>query len=190
MDFSAVILCGGKSRRMGRDKALLPVEGEPLVLRQIRLLQTLKPAEIFLSVREDGVAGIELPVGVSPLPDAYGECGPLGGIATALENCSTAHVLVLAVDMPKLSSPVFGTLLEACDPGRGAIPRSSGGIEPLAAIYHRESLAVAREMLGEGRRSARGFAERCVGAGQAVFVDFSATGREEFTNWNRPEDLS
>lgn len=191
MEFSAVILCGGRSRRMGRDKALLPVNGEPLLMRQIRLVWSLKPTELFLSVRAEAgaVPNVGTAENIQLLPDAHPECGPLGGIATALESISTNHVLFLAVDMPRMSAKVLRSLLAACSPYSGAAPRLNNLIEPLAAVYHRESLPIALRLIAAHRYSVRAFAEGCKEVGQLACLDIAAADRPAFENWNCPEDL-
>ena len=78
MKFSAVILAGGKSIRMGRDKAWLPLDGQPLLARQIAVVRELDPVELFISGRNDtDYSSLGYPV----LQDAFPDAGPLAGIA-------------------------------------------------------------------------------------------------------------
>ncbi|MCL4790411.1 MAG: NTP transferase domain-containing protein [Verrucomicrobia bacterium] len=78
MNFSAVILAGGKSSRMGRDKAWLPLDGQPLLARQIELVRELTPKEIFIS----GLADTDYTsLGCPVLTDEFADAGPLAGIA-------------------------------------------------------------------------------------------------------------
>ena len=94
--FSAVLLAAGRSTRMGRDKALLEIDGQPLWRRQRAVLEALAPEEIFLSVRpeqawaRDGKFSALL---FDDLPNA----GPISGLTAALERTTHAHVIVLAV---------------------------------------------------------------------------------------------
>src|SRR5687768_17396927 len=94
---SAVLLAGGKSSRMGRDKGALLVEGEPLWQRQLNILRRTQPRELFISGPLDGPYAN---TGVRIVSDAEPHLGPLGGIAAALGECTTDWLLVLAVDLP------------------------------------------------------------------------------------------
>src|SRR6187402_1343913 len=105
--FSAVLLAAGQSSRMGRDKALLEMEGRLLWERQRDLLVELGAAEIFLSARADQ-EWAKKPRGFKTvLHDANPGCGPLAGITAALERSSTAHLVVLAIDLPRVTEPWF-----------------------------------------------------------------------------------
>src|SRR5579862_376258 len=97
MNLSAVILAGGQSSRMGRDKARLEIGGWPLLARQIQLLRKVGVEEIFVSGRPDqDYAEFGCPV----LSDRFAEAGPLAGIERALAEASLPWLLVVAVDMP------------------------------------------------------------------------------------------
>ena len=138
MKFSTVILAGGKSKRMGQDKAWLPVCGKPLITRQIALVRELGAAEIFISGRAGtDYSALDCPV----LTDHFEDVGPLAGIERALKEISTPLLLVLAVDMPRMSAVQVQMLLSNCTENCGAIPRSQNGLEPLAAVYPRNTRA-------------------------------------------------
>src|SRR4051794_13850542 len=98
--FSAVVLAAGRSTRMGRDKALLEVDGVPMWQRQRDLLAGVGAAEIFLSARpeqtwvRDAMAAGGF---AAVLHDAMPSAGPLCGITAAIERASHAHVVVLAI---------------------------------------------------------------------------------------------
>lgn len=192
MSFSAVILAGGKSSRMGRDKARLQVDGRTLLARQIQLVRATGAREIFISGRADADYA---EFGCLVLRDEWPDAGPLAGIAAALEATSEPLLLVLAVDMPHLKGECLHRLLARCTETTGAIPRVNGQIEPLAAIYPK----TARDLLPEfpavnpsaspAVLGARPFAGRCVAAGRAVWVDMAPALAGCFANWNSPADL-
>jgi molybdopterin-guanine dinucleotide biosynthesis protein A len=178
---SAVLLAGGRSTRMGVDKALLTVGGQPLWRRQWAVLAEAGATERFISARpEQGW----VPDGVPVVRDAVAEAGPLAGIAAALEQMRGTHLLVLAVDLPRMEAAWFGRLRALCAPGVGAVGRREGFYEPLAAIYPRGLArdAAARLMRGEYAMqrfiAAAGAALRSVGIG----ADEAAW----FANWNEP----
>jgi molybdopterin-guanine dinucleotide biosynthesis protein A len=185
VNFSAVILAGGQSRRMGRDKAWLLVEGKPLIARQIALARKIGAAEVFISGRAGtDYRALECPV----LVDRVENAGPLAGTEAALAASSTPLLLVLAVDLANMTAPVLQLLAAACTPTCGAVPRVAGQIEPLAAFYPRTALEIARAQLDTGSYAVRDFAARCVELNLARFVDLPAHHAANFANWNTPAD--
>ena len=193
MSHAAVLLAGGKSSRMGRDKSALPVNGEPLWQRQLGVLRATQPAEIFISGKSDGQYA---DCGVEILADEFPDCGPLGGIATALRRCKSGCLLVLAVDMPAMTAEFLRSLVaESCRTAMGIIPsvgtlvRARAGIEPLAAVYPRAALAIADECLCTGERKLETFIRK-LEANQIVSVRTVAENDVAlFANWNAPEDV-
>lgn len=95
-DVSGYVLAGGKSSRMGRDKALLELAGKPLVLRAVEKLRQVCAEVSILGNREELEAYAPL------IRDLHEGCGPLGGIEAALANSTKAWSLFMAVDMPFL----------------------------------------------------------------------------------------
>src|SRR5690348_17763401 len=130
MRCSALLLAGGKSSRMGRDKAFLELEGEPLWQRQLATLRALSPEQLLIAgPRREQWTGLEV------IADQIAEAGPLAGIAAALHKCTAPHLVVLAVDLPMVTSDFLRALLELCREEQGAVPTAAGAAEPLAAIY-------------------------------------------------------
>ena len=105
MIFAAIILAGGQSRRMGRDKALLEWQGQPLYQRAQTLAQSLGAGQVLLSGPQ-----------VGGLPDRYPGQGPLAGIDVCLQKTETAWVLVLPVDMPQLRAETLAPLVSERQP--------------------------------------------------------------------------
>ncbi len=102
--FAAVLLAGGRSRRMGQDKGLLQASlGTnvlPLWKRQICVLRSLAPARVIIS----GEPKPYYPDGVDLLMDKWTKAGPLGGLATCLEAVTQPFALFLAIDLPMISA--------------------------------------------------------------------------------------
>jgi molybdopterin-guanine dinucleotide biosynthesis protein A len=185
MKFSAVILAGGLSRRMGRDKALLEIEGQPLAERQVALAKTMGAEEIFISARPQAGGAFKVPM----LSDLKPGLGPLSGIERALAEATHSLVLVLAVDLPYLSADLLQNLRKQCSPDVGAVPLNGRQIEPLAAFYPKAAHALAASRLESGEFRVRDFAEACSQRGLVRLLPFPA-GRRDFVNWNCPEDLN
>lgn len=194
MNFSAVILAGGQSLRMGRDKAWLEIGGETLLARQINLVRAAGATEVFISGRaERDYSSFNAAV----LTDNFPNCGPLAGIESALRVCCESLLLVLAVDMPHMTSELLQYLQARCGTNNGVIPRLEGQVEPLAAFYPQTAAPLATELLAQSSTragvAAPGvgvFASRCVNKGLACFYDLPRDGTKQFTNWNQPQDVA
>ena len=174
---------------MGRDKALLPLpDGRLLWQRQLDVLRGLDPAELFIS----GFSRPGFPADVRALGDAAPGLGPLGGIATALEVICSPRLLVLAVDLPMMTSEFLSGLLRQGDSGtKGAIPQAADGFfEPLAAVYPRSALAAAKACIERHELSLQPFVRALVADRQAVGSPFGPGEVALFTNWNSPGDLA
>ena len=182
MLFSAALIAGGKSTRMGCDKAALSLGGIPLWRRQLETLADTRPAELFVAGKCAPVEGVEV------LEDRWKNCGPLGGLATALHRATTPWLLVLAVDMPAMT-PAFlsGLAMRAEETGQGSVPTFDGQWEPLAAIYPTAALPFAERMIASGRFAMRHFIEALSEAG--LVESLEVTGLALFANVNTPEDL-
>ena len=97
LNISSVLLAGGESRRMGKDKATVLFRGKPLWQIQLELLRRLEPAEIFISAGTDQPWR---PDDVYLVTDDSPSRGPLSGLAASLARMRSAHLLALAIDMP------------------------------------------------------------------------------------------
>jgi molybdenum cofactor guanylyltransferase len=184
---SAVVLAGGASSRMGRDKAWLELDGIPLVRLAVEKIRSVGIAEIFISGREDGdYSALNCPV----LRDLEPGFGPLGGIERALHACTSPLLLVLAVDMPHLTPAWLCQLIRHCDPLTGALPKLAGHLEPLAAIYPKRCHAYAYDAVIKSRHTVRDFAAACQREHAVRILTVSEADAGCFANWNTPADLA
>jgi molybdopterin-guanine dinucleotide biosynthesis protein A len=139
-------MAGGKSSRLGTDKALLTLNGETLLARALRVLSGVTAEQMVIGPPErQQHAG-----GARVCPDRFPTSGPLGGIYTALETATHDLVLVVACDMPFLSVSLLGyllTLAEGCDV---VLPRPDGRGEQLHAVYRRSCLDPIKRLLESG----------------------------------------
>ncbi len=143
---SAAILAGGTSRRMGRNKALLPYRGRPLIAH---VFETLNPLfeDIFLVTNDPGLFDF-LPC--PKIPDRVPGKGPIAGIDAALAHSRTPFVLVVGCDAPFLSSRLLELLVEKTDGSDLVIPCGPRGPEPLCAVYGKGCLPLIEESLRTG----------------------------------------
>jgi len=135
--FSAAILAGGRARRFdGRDKSALVVEGQTILERQLAVLSAVA-GDVRIIRRED---------------DLVPGCGPLGGLHAALAAAASDEVLVVACDMPYVTSPFAAHLLSLAGPTADiVVPRTERGYHPLCAVYTRACLAVVATRIAERR---------------------------------------
>jgi molybdopterin-guanine dinucleotide biosynthesis protein A len=187
MNLTAVILAGGESRRMGRDKAWVPFEGKPLLQLAVERLQALGVAEILISGRAgQDYSALKRPV-LFDLEPGY---GPMGGIERALHETASPLVLVLAVDLPHMSVDFLQKLAGSCDRLTGAVPRLNGSIEPLAAIYPKRCHAFAFAAIAKSQYAVRDFAAACLRERAVRIFPVHGTDKACFANWNCPSDVS
>lgn len=187
--FSAVLLAAGRSTRMGRDKALLEIDGVPLWQRQHAVLAAAGAAEIFLSARPDQAWALGAKGFAAVLHDALPGGGPLVGITAALERTVPAHVAVLAIDLPAISAAWFSLLAAECAPGVGVVGRRGGFFEPLAAIYPADLKWLAWDALARDEYSVQRWVAAGVAAGQLRVREIGEADAGWFANWNRTEDF-
>lgn len=162
------ILAGGASSRMGREKALLDFAGVPLILHTARLLEPLvtrvtvvgfpsRYAELGLRAIPD----VE-DVGTQGKPGERGR-GPLAGIVAALASTHSRWNLIVACDLPYLSTEWLDWLLSRAIRSRSdtVVPRTRRGLEPLAAVYRRECGALLAASLRRGVRKVSDAIQEC-----------------------------
>jgi molybdopterin-guanine dinucleotide biosynthesis protein A len=188
--FTAVLLAGGKSRRMGQDKAYLPVEWEgasmPLWKRQLTILQSLGPDQLVVSgPRKQGY-----PASVAVVPDEWNEVGPLGGIATCLRRTQNALLLVLAIDLPQIQPGFLKKLLARSDADCGVVPIHHRHFEPLIAIYPRAALRVAIDQLREQDYVLQHFIDKLLEDRLMIRYEVELGEKIQMENWNTPGDIS
>lgn len=185
---SGFVLTGGRSSRMGRDKALLELGGKPMALWVGKLLRPFVD-HLFLvgSVERHGHLGIPV------LADRIFGRGPLGGIVTALSATQSPWNLIFACDLPFMEREYVEHLLARtrtspqCD---AVIASSQHGWQPLCAAYHRRCLAVFEVVLASGEgKIAEAFPNLQIEVlAQEELAEFAFPARM-FKNVNTPEDF-
>jgi molybdopterin-guanine dinucleotide biosynthesis protein A len=146
-DVTAFILAGGKSTRMGVDKAFVDYEGRSLLARALDLARSVTPDVRIVGSQEKFAPFAPV------VEDIFRDRGPLGGIHAALRVSSTELNLMLAVDTPFVSW-AFAQYLISQARGRpeaaAVVPRDGGGWQPLCGVYRREFADAAESALGSG----------------------------------------
>lgn len=139
-DFTGIVLAGGRSTRMGRDKASLPRGDATLLDHMIDVLRRAGASQVRVSGERPGHGGI---------PDAWPGRGPVGGIASVLPHCGDGPAIVVPVDLPLLAGGTIAALLQAL----AAHPAAFHAGHPLPAALRIDTRlrdSVARLMAGGG----------------------------------------
>ncbi len=185
-DISAFVVAGGKSSRMGRDKAFIELEGRSLLQRVLTLAQAVSDKIAIVGDPEKFASFAPV------VPDVFVAAGPLGGIHAALQTTTTDLNLVLAVDMPFLDVAFVHYLVEQARTSSEwvLVPSVEGRLQPLCALYQRGFAAIAETALRAGRNKIDAlFAQvptRILDESQWTPLGFSPA---IFRNLNTPDDL-
>jgi molybdopterin-guanine dinucleotide biosynthesis protein A len=170
---------------MGRDKAFLTVDGTPLIARQAALLRSLGIDDLIIS----GRTGVDYAVpGARVVTDSIADAGPLGGLSAIFAAARHPWVLVIAVDLPRLTPSYLQKVLFAGGGHTGVVPHGPHGYEPLVALYPRSLLSKAEIALTAGQFSLQRFIESEVSKHSLIPLEISEIESVQFTNWNTPED--
>jgi molybdopterin-guanine dinucleotide biosynthesis protein A len=186
MDVSGAVLAGGKGRRLGQDKAVVEVGGEPLLARVVRSLGRVA-SEILVVGRTDGPP---LPVPVRFVPDIIPGQAALGGLYTALSAAACPLVIVVGCDMPFLNPALLRYLVTLAEGFDAVVPLLGDEPQPLHAVYAAASRDVAADQLRTGDLKLARFLGRL----RVRFVpeaDLKGVDPElrSFFNINTPADL-
>jgi molybdopterin-guanine dinucleotide biosynthesis protein A len=144
-DITGVILVGGKSRRMGQDKAFLLIEGLPVIERIIRVMQGCFKDLLLVGDRPERFESYGLPV----VPDIY-PGSSLGGLYTGLHTAATDAIFVTSCDIPFSNPELIRFICADTKPYDAVIPATEGGLEPLFALYHKTCLPAMQAALEAG----------------------------------------
>jgi molybdopterin-guanine dinucleotide biosynthesis protein A len=184
---SVVILAGGQSRRLGRDKALLEIEGQPLITRAVQRLTALSDDLIVVTNHPARYEPLALPVRL--VPDEQPGLGALMGVYSGLKAARQPYALAVACDMPFLNLDLLGYMGSLVADQDVVIPQLGELLEPLHAIYGQTCLPAMKRQLDQGRRQVIAFFPEV----RVRYVDEEQIRRFDprrlsFSNVNTPED--
>lgn len=174
----AVLFAGGKSSRMGKDKALLPFDGyNSMSAYQYEKLKRIFE-HVYLSTKEK-----KFDFNAPLIIDRHEVHSPLAGLVSVFETLDTDAVFVLSVDMPFIGEEEITPVIEASKGAEDAvIAQSPEGTEPLCGLYRRTILPMAQEQLAKNHHRLMTLLENA----DTTFVPFGEA--QAFMNLNRPED--
>ncbi len=182
-EVTGAILTGGSSRRLGRDKVLLPYQGKPLGLHIYRILEDLLPEILLIGHPRPALEAL----GLTSYPDRMSGKGALGGLYTALTIATTQYVFVAAADMPFLTADLITGILSHRHDADAVIPRGPAGPEPLCAVYSTSCTGTIGNNLDKGSL-------KIISALEGLTILYPDIEPDEdipdpFFNINYPEDL-
>jgi molybdopterin-guanine dinucleotide biosynthesis protein A len=187
---AAIVLAGGKSARLGRDKASEPLLGRPMLQHVVDRVSQVADEIVVVSAPGQRTPDVTSSKSLRVIADAYPDTGPLGGICTGLEATEAPRALAVACDMPLLSLPLLAELVrrgESCD----AVMPVLEFPEPLHAVYSQACVEPMRARLAAGQYKITGF----LGAVRVCYVHADECRRwdpegQSFLNTNTEEDLA
>jgi len=187
LPLTAFILAGGKSSRMGSDKAFLDFEGRTLLSRALDLARSVTPDVKIVGDPEKFAAF------APTIPDVYPDRGPLGGIHSALTHTTTDLNLIVAVDLPFLDARFLQFLIaeSATTQALVTLPQAAGHLHPLCAIYRKQFLPAVARALSESRNKLDAlFSEVEVQIIPEEELKAAGFDASIFRNLNTPKDLA
>ena len=187
---SAVVLAGGLSRRLGRDKAVEPLGGEPLIRRVLSHVAQVTDETVV--VVNDAARASDLPLDgdVVTAVDRYPGAGSLGGIFTGLEAARADWALVVACDMPFLNVPLLRRILSLRAGRDAVVPVIEGRPEPTHAVYSRRCLPhIERRLQANDLKISRFFENVAVEYLPQSAIDEYDPDHHSFFNINTEQDL-
>ena len=190
-DVAGVVLAGGLSRRLGRDKAVERISGEPMIVRCVRRLAPLVSEIVVVVNTAERGERLPLPPGVRVAVDMYPDSGSLGGIFTGISAIGREWGVVVACDMPFVNVDLVGHMLGLRDGQDLVAPMIGGRAEPTHALYSKACLPHMERWLQAGDLKITRFYDdvrvRYVGDDE---VDRFDPERLSFFNINTAADLS
>jgi molybdopterin-guanine dinucleotide biosynthesis protein A len=186
LSVSAAIMAGGKSKRMGQDKAWIELDGEPLIKRVADVLAEIAD-EVLIVANDPKYERLGLRV----VRDRWPDGGALGGIATGVGAATHDSVLVAACDMPFLSADMWRLLLGHAGEADVVIPKVAGEFETLHALYAKACVPHMARAIAENRLRVISFFDavtvKAIEEPELRAVDPTLRA---FTNVNTPEELA
>ncbi len=182
---TGLILAGGKSFRMGRDKAFLEINGKPLLQLQMERLELAGCAEILISGPNNrGYERFEKQI----VEDHIQNSGSLAGLCAGLAAAKNESILVLAIDLPNLTVEFLKWLIEQSKDHFLTCPQSENGFEPLCAIYHRQTcLPMIKKRLEQRQLTLQELIKELCQLNPPRIIlpsEWKKWGKDLFHNWN------
>lgn len=187
---SGIVLAGGMSRRLGRDKVVEPVGGQPLIQRVIHRLSQVTDEVMVVVNESDRAVNLPLPDNVRVAADVYPGKGTLGGMFTGLNDIENQWGVIVACDMPFLNIRLIRHMLSVREGFDVVVPVLRGYLEPTHAAYSKECLPhIERKLKADHLKIIRFFDEVRVNTVPEEDIHRLDPGFLSFFNINTQQDL-
>ena len=185
-NITGIILSGGKSIRMGENKAFIEIEGLPIINRIHSLFKRLFQEIIVVTEQKELFSSLDAKIYSDLIPNR----GVLAGLYTGLFFSSFTYSFCVACDMPFLNSSVIQYLMNQIDDSDVIVPRTEDGLQPLHAIYSKNCLEPIRKTIEEGKYKILDFYPmvKIKTIGEDEFRSYDPR-MESFINVNTPNEL-
>jgi molybdopterin-guanine dinucleotide biosynthesis protein A len=178
-NLTGILLCGGKSLRMGRDKALLNLREQPMFSYPLTILQQWC-SEIMISANDSRLNFLKYRV----VNDLVKDIGPMGGLYSCLKRSKNSYNLLLACDMPLITGELLKTMIPYTDLFDAVVPTVNRNPEPLYALYHKRIVPQIENSIQHNSYSL----QQLLPSLNVRYIDAGST-LNEFFNANTPAEL-
>lgn len=169
---------------MGEDKALLELNGKSFIQQITETLQRVLNQVVIISDRGEKYQFLDLAI----YEDIFKECGPLGGIHSALRNAQTEKVFIVSCDLPLMTSDAIRYIVDRADASNTVVPSVRKMIQPLCGIYGETCLPALEDYLSRGQRKVQQFVKKMNAIVLSMDPELPIDHPEVFTNINTSED--
>ncbi len=189
LEITGILMVGGESRRMGKNKAFLEIDGRPLIERSLEVLSGAC-REVLISSREvNAYTGY----GFKVVPDIIKGKGPLGGLYSVMQQASYDYLFLVACDMPLLNEKAINFFYRKVENNIAVVPDVLGKWHPLHAFYNKMLLSLIQDRIYEDKLSLIDLVKVCkariVGLTEEAMSDRDRKIIEQsFWNANTPEE--
>lgn len=200
---SCIILCGGRSRRMGQDKGLINLDGEPIIIKLLKMVEKLteeiilvlrdkKQFELYQKCINDFITQLDIrEPKIKMVTDIEKDQGPLLGLYTGLSQIKSEGALVLPCDSPFVSTSFVKKMFELKEASETCLlvpVWPDGSTEPLHSYYCKKCIPLIQKQLKNGFRNVKSIMEKI--DVDYIEVEILDPEKTSFINLNRPEDVS
>lgn len=185
-DIVGVILAGGKSRRMGTNKALLPYRGQPLIEHIAKVMQEVFERVIVVADEREAYQFLNLRV----YPDIHKDCGPLGGIHAAFHHSDANALFVVSCDLPGLMPNLIEYILSVDAHAPAVVPAADEKVHPLCGLYRRKMLPQIEQAIQDGVLALRALLENVGAVTVPITPELPFYTKQLLSNVNSPDDFA
>ena len=192
IELTGILLAGGKSRRLGRDKAVERIGNERIIDRAIQRLAGITTSQTVVVDRLERIEELDIENKIRYVVDSYSEAGSLGGLFSGLSESPTSWSFVAACDMPFLSTALIKFMMtKISDPSPDVvIPKFEGRLQTTHALYNKSCLEHIETRLKAGLLKMDGYFPKITVCqiSENEFLNIEGS-KDSFFNVNTPEDL-